>query len=286
MTRAPHTKTPNTARLLLVVAFMAEARGLIAHYQLKRVATPGPFPVYCNQEQVTLIISGSGSTQAAVATTYGIMHGNQAPQLFCCNVGIAGGHDPIGSVFRINRIDADTERHFPFLHKGVRLSSRGLHTLNQPSKDYQPDTLFDMEGAGFFHAASRFVTIEQIGLIKVVSDNPETPHDTQNKTQLTHTIESAMPTITSYCDHLLQLSAEEARHLPVTSELFAQFTSQWHFSTYQRHQLKQLLHRWHILAPETCLATLTQHCRDSRAVVSALTQGLSKLRPTWNTVCK
>jgi hypothetical protein len=88
------------------------------------------------------------------------------------NIGICGGEAKIGHAVLINRIvDMDTDREFfPDIIVKHPFIEGTLKTFSKPvTQDLSG--FCDMEGSGFFQAASKFLSPDRIQLIKVVSDN-------------------------------------------------------------------------------------------------------------------
>ena len=105
-------------KLLIVSALECESKPVRKHYNLQRLADKGPFRYYsCANKQIFLINSGVGSLAAASATSWAIGKINAPEQLFCLNIGIAGGLHPLGSLFGIDKITehASGTNHYPGL---------------------------------------------------------------------------------------------------------------------------------------------------------------------------
>ena len=102
-----------------VIAHKAEASAILQHWKLKKNNETNPYPVYQNNG-VKLIISGSGKTQSAAATSWlaATQSNLQRQNSIWLNVGIAGHQSlPLGSTIIANKLlDTATERSwFPTL---------------------------------------------------------------------------------------------------------------------------------------------------------------------------
>lgn len=171
--------------LLIVTALMIEAAPLINHFDLKRDMSAHAFPVYHN-DAVTLIISGVGKVRSAMATTW-LTANVKADEdsLILVNIGFCGTSRqacPVGQLVLAAKVtDMDTGRdYYPDIRKDNTLPvitlcchSRPV-TINQTAAALtDEDAWCDMESAGFMEAAARFLSAEQILILKVVSDHLE-----------------------------------------------------------------------------------------------------------------
>jgi nucleoside phosphorylase len=159
--------------ILIVVALKVEAKSIIDFYDLKRV-DDNSFEIYQNSKQA-LIISGVGKFNATVATTYIISKFSNIKKII--NFGICGARKydniNIGDIFLVHKIsDYETKRDFfPNILLKHNLIETDLTTFNNPVNNEDFDTkLADMEAFGFFFASLRFLSIEKIIVIKIVSD--------------------------------------------------------------------------------------------------------------------
>ena len=146
----------------IVSAFYKEVAPIIKHYKLKKQNTP--FEVFKNNE-IIVIISGIGKLNSAIATTYLL---NNYKINFIINFGIAGSATKqIGELFLINKINSN-------LYPDILYSHNFNETYIECFDEIKTDgnlNLVDMESEGFFKAATKFLALENIFLIKIVSDN-------------------------------------------------------------------------------------------------------------------
>ncbi|HNE83813.1 MAG TPA: hypothetical protein PLG25_08045, partial [bacterium] len=145
-------------------------------WRLKKNIEHTAFEVFEN-ESVCLIVSGIGKIKSAAATTYLFTTG-QLHTLW--NIGICGSSDtsqPIGSIWRIHKItDVASGRDFyPDGSIRMTIGESALQTVDRPqeNKSLHPKdaSLYDMEASGFFSAATRFLSLDRIHVIKIVSDH-------------------------------------------------------------------------------------------------------------------
>ena len=146
----------------IVCAYLKEAKPLIKYFNLKK--SNNKFNIYEN-ENISLIISGQGKLNSAVATTYLLSTRNIQNII---NFGIAGSSEfKIGEIFLINKIN---DKYFPDILYSHPFSESEIICFDEvvSSGNYK---LVDMESEGFFKACVKFLKSHQIHLIKLVSDN-------------------------------------------------------------------------------------------------------------------
>ncbi|GAB4184440.1 MAG: hypothetical protein Tsb0015_00350 [Simkaniaceae bacterium] len=156
----------------IVAALPSEAKSLIEHFRLKQVIGDHPFGIWKN-ERIHLIVSGVGKISSSAATAY-LYKFLSRPADVWINFGIAGHpHLPIGQpVVPISIKDVAAEKTvYPILLTAPPCLTAPLHTVDKAEKTYRENVLYDMEGSGFFLAASKFLSLERISLFKIVSDN-------------------------------------------------------------------------------------------------------------------
>ena len=146
----------------IVCAYLKEAKPLIEYFGLKK--RNDKFLIYEN-EKITLIISGQGKLNSAIATTFLLSTRNISHII---NFGIAGSSEyKIGEIFLINKIN---DKYFPDILVSHKFKESEIICFDEvvTEGNYK---LVDMESEGFFKAAIKFLKSHQIHLIKVVSDN-------------------------------------------------------------------------------------------------------------------
>jgi hypothetical protein len=141
---------------------LKEAKLLIEWLGLKRINDK--FLIYEN-EKYSLIISNQGKLNSAIATTY-LLSTRDISNII--NFGIAGSSNyKIGEIFLINKINykfyPDILINHPFKESEIICVDEVITSGNYK--------LVDMESAGFFQAATKFLKAHNIFLIKIVSDN-------------------------------------------------------------------------------------------------------------------
>ena len=160
--------------IYITCALSAEARLFLDYYKLKQY-TSLPFKVY-ESESVKLIITGIGYTNALLATTALLAHFTPSKNDIFLNIGIAAAPTqyPLNSLVVAHKLLYNENTFYPdvlFSHNHEEADLRSVDL----AQSYTSDTLVDMEAYGVFQAASRFLHLQQISIIKIISDhfNPE-----------------------------------------------------------------------------------------------------------------
>jgi adenosylhomocysteine nucleosidase len=275
---------PNKAKLHLVVALPCEAKPLIQHYRLQKQAYSGNFDIYQNpQNTIQLIISGIGNINAAAATAFiYALYGMQTHACFL-NLGIAGSAlHQIGEMVLIGKIidEYQTRNFYPRYLFKTTLPQAMLISFLRPQTTYPENSVVDMEGVGFFQTAKQCVSQEQIHLLKIISDTPDSDLKAIHPQWVTELIQAKISYIDDVVDNLLKLSAQEAAVSP-PAPYYEDFLQQGHFTQYQQHQLKKLLRRWHNLFPEQSPLSIIDSKAHAKVVLNQLNTQLNTAEYYW-----
>lgn len=262
-----------TSMLNLVIALDCEAKPIIEHFHLKRQAEH-TLPVYTT-DNMQLIVAGVGKLNAAMATAYlaGMRNDNAA----WLNIGIAGHKShAIGTAYVAHKVmDHTTQQNwYPALTFKPAIATETVCSFESPVMDYHDDLLHDMEAAGFYQAASRFNSAEFVHCLKIVSDNAEQSTHKINKQMVSELVTAQIDAIADFISKLND-QLNEWHNISRTPAAYVELLQRWHFSTYQQHQLKQLVQRWTTLYPDAELLTaeLTS-LKSSREVLKYLQDSL------------
>lgn len=262
----------DTPLVNLHCALPCEARPLIEWYQLQKIHEARPFSVFSNQTKtIFCIVSGVGIIPTASAMSWLLASLGQPAHATCLNIGIAGAHNlPIGSLYFLHKIvHADTQKNFyPSLQCKGDLPSATCLTVTRPCETYPTDTLIDMEASAFFQTSTQFVTQAQVACVKIISDTQQTQTDHINKNFVIELVHAKRPALNALIEKLLAYSEKEKKiyyDIPLTP-----FTSHWHFTQYQRHQLHALLRRFHALHCAEDPYTLCQMQPNAKTVLTTL----------------
>ncbi|EMJ89651.1 phosphorylase [Leptospira meyeri] len=178
----------------LFFAVLSEAKPWITKLQAKPMSHSGKFRIF-QKENHYIIISGTGKLSMALAVSEfaHILPKPDRNQMKIWNLGIAGSANSefsLGDYFWIHKItDAATKRDFypDRVEKSVFTKETTLTTYDRPitknkasdqflslsQEELENTQLIDMEGSGFFEAASLYFPLENISLGKLVSDHLE-----------------------------------------------------------------------------------------------------------------
>ena len=166
--------------LYIIVALKAEAKLFIENYDLIK-SNDLIFPIYEN-DQTKLIISGIGSINSAIATTYLLTKYKISSSDRVLNIGMCGSKDKshIGKLFTIDKIIDKTTNQVYHLKKSK--NSLAISTYPKPLTDNSTlkTPLVDMESSGFYIACSKFIKKDNIMIKKIASDNLDKSIKTQD----------------------------------------------------------------------------------------------------------
>ena len=187
--------------IYVAAALTAEAKPLITYFKLKRDNEIKKYQVFKNEE-IILIITGSGMMQGAIGTTYLLSSLNIREEDIFVNLGICGAVKEIfqvGDIVLCNKItnNGNGKSFYPdmlFRHKFKEGTLESFFYVVDKSMESEiKGELVDMEGAGIYEAASLFFSQHQINIIKIVSDYLDTTGITAEK--VTHIVESGILSI-------------------------------------------------------------------------------------------
>lgn len=164
----------------IVTAYHAEAKPIIEYFGLKKVVKNSRFQVFAGEE-VALVESGPGVVASACATSFLLTEFETTDRDAVLNIGIAGAKNinlKKGDAILCHKIIYhDTKRAFyPDMIIRHDMKEGVLETFdfpvikgNFPEDSIEGDAV-DMEGAGFFEAASFFLPPHKVHCIKVIHD--------------------------------------------------------------------------------------------------------------------
>ena len=166
----------------IVTALPCEAKPLIKAYNLKKLNSDLKWNLYGNDENIRLILTGTGAVSAASAVSALLaLEGCSGDDRIvnigtCCAIG-RNAPKP-GEMYLINKItDGITGRDFyPDMLCESDIGEHALISAAEPVKagsvcDETDFMLYDMEAASVFQAAKYYLGPSKTAFIKLVSDN-------------------------------------------------------------------------------------------------------------------
>ena len=161
--------------LYIVTALYIEAKPLISLFNLKKDNTYTKFQVFSN-ENIKLIISGTGKIKSATALTYLISNKDIKENEYIINIGFIASlnnNSQLGDIVYISKIQnaySDTTFYPEIIYKHNFLE--GSLTTFDKIIDNKIENIeyIDMEAYGFFQTASIFFKKDKIIILKIVSD--------------------------------------------------------------------------------------------------------------------
>jgi hypothetical protein len=159
--------------IYVAVALDAEARPLIAHFQLEKSDALQPLSVY-RRSDLALIVAGVGKDSMAssvVALAKAIPPRENSVWL---NVGVAGhhSHEIGGAVLARRVVDADTGVGYTLSPPtDLHLDIGEVRTVTHVETHYASEAYYEMEAAAFCGQTADLTSPELIQVLKIVSDN-------------------------------------------------------------------------------------------------------------------
>ena len=160
--------------LYIVTALYIEAKSLISLFNLKKDNSYTKFQVFSN-EDVKLIISGTGRVKSATALTYLVSKEDIKKNDYIVNVGFVANNknSQLGDIVYVSKIknaysDFDFYPEMIYKHNFLEGSLTTFDSIVE--KKIENTEYIDMEAYGFFQTASIFFKKDKIMVLKIVSD--------------------------------------------------------------------------------------------------------------------
>ena len=160
--------------LYIVTALYIEAKPLISLFNLKKDNSYTKFQVFSN-EDVKLIISGTGKVKSATALTYLVSKEDIKKNDYIVNIGFVASNknSQLGDIVYVSKIQ-NAYSNFDFYPEMIykhNFLEGSLTTFDSiVEKKIENIEYIDMEAYGFFQTASIFFKKDKIMVLKIVSD--------------------------------------------------------------------------------------------------------------------
>ena len=194
--------------ILVVTALTAEARPLVAHFQLERVPELEPLSIFRGPD-LALAVSGVGKEAAAMAVDQlarVVPSGRPAAWL---NLGVAGHRQlEVGTAVMAQAVtDGNSGQVFRLSPPPeVHLEVGEVRTVTHVETQYDSDSLYDMEAAAFCQRAVTYTPAELVQVLKIVSDNRRTGTLCVSARQVQGLVEQNFPRIDRLISHLHRMA--------------------------------------------------------------------------------
>lgn len=253
----------------LFFALLSEAKPWIQKTKVTPLSHSGKFRIYRN-ESTSIIISGTGKMAMALAVSEfaSLLSKDERIQMKVWNLGIAGAKDTLGKIgdfFWVHKIkDYATDKDF-YPERIVSSSfpkETGLTTYDKPiakqqnenrfqvltKEEWESVSLVDMEGSGFFEAASLYFPLENIAIGKQISDYLEGTFCKED--QVKQMMESILDPLYEEWMTPLPWVKEDPFETQIWPELCNQLNS-LRLTETMRHDLKKSLRFFHLRFPSS-----------------------------------
>jgi hypothetical protein len=255
-----------------------EAKPLIKAWQLKKRSDANhPFTIYSDPARV-IVITGMGKVAMAGAIGYTMALFANPTMPIIVNLGIAGHrHFALGSPILAGKIiDSETNRGFyPQLPFATQYPTATIATHSHPQVQYLEDYVYDMEATGFYEIAVKFSSCELIQVVKVISDNAQSPISVITETAVESWVNSQLANIQKLIEQLTHL---RSLSLPGDIErIQQQLSEQFHLTVSHSIKLKALLHRWRLLKGDAELNWVDARPKNAKELLSWIEAELDRM---------
>lgn len=227
--------------LVIFCALDCEAKIFIDTLKLKKCKQISHYKIYQGTETL-LMITGAGEKAAslAVGLLKGLYPDIKGPFI---NFGIAGHKtEELGKIFVISEAKKD---YFPSIYlnpsKDPMIPFGKTKTFSLAQNSYEEKVLHEMECYSLIEALLTFYPIDQIHILKLISDNEKTPYQTINPESVYQLCKKQKQSIFSYIDNLPK------EIIDPTTALVNEYKMQFYLSESLSHELKRLLERAYAL---------------------------------------
>jgi hypothetical protein len=159
--------------IYVAVALAAEARPLVAHFQLEKADGLQPLAVF-RRSNMALIVAGVGK-EAMAAAVDGLAAAAVAEDTpVWLNIGVAGHRDhEIGTAVLASRVvEEETEAVHPLSPPAdLHLPLGEIRSVVHVETRFETPALYEMEAAAFCERTAALTSPELIQVLKIVSDN-------------------------------------------------------------------------------------------------------------------
>lgn len=183
----------------LVTALIAEAKPLIDSFELKRLQPIGPLPLY-HSSDIHLVVAGLGADSISNGVAYLAEMTPPGSKPVWLNFGICGhGTLDVGELIVIDTaVDQCGASRKLNSHSKTSLQHGPLTCVSQPQTVYQAQMAYDMESAGFLSSMISITTLDDVHILKIVSDNPENGIETINAKRVRNLVTAQLNQISEF----------------------------------------------------------------------------------------
>lgn len=191
-------------RLVIATALMSEAVPLVDFYRMKKMPRQAGFRLF-RADRIDLLVCGVGAQQMSQSlTAYLAFHGSDE-HVRWLNFGIAGAADySLGALIWANQVAQITIG----LPTGITHQLPvTVQSMGQPSTDYLPQVLFDMEAEAWLGCLAENLhqfSPQQLFCAKVISDNSARHSHTIDKQWVSGLIRERIKALALAIDGLLR----------------------------------------------------------------------------------
>jgi len=256
--------------LIISCALYLEAKPLIEHFNLKPSLNAKGYKIFKN-DSLKLIITGVGPTNAASAIGYVFGRYQDKISSFV-NIGIAGHKDlEIGTLVLADKISQKGRKSFyPQFSFECKNITKEVISIDEDENTYPEDALYEMESFSSYEVAAKFLPLELIHSLKIVSDNKGKEAGTIDEKEVSSLIEKNLSGI-EYI--LFEIEKIAVNFSNLQNKDASSFFDNFHFTATERYQLKMILSKLKTLSPDEIKAEQFKG-KSSQEIISKLKEKL------------
>jgi len=178
--------------LNIITAFEAEAVPFIEGFSLRHESISSQHSIFTGAE-IRLGVSGMGYKNSYGMTNYFLSKSGSAPTNWL-NFGIAGSAgSEIGDLVLAQTVTHQTSNRTWNLddHNQIALARINVCSVVAPQKIFPDNDVYDMEAAGMVSALAEHKMLNNVFVVKLISDGPDNPVNNLSKKNIRHLIQSA-----------------------------------------------------------------------------------------------
>ncbi len=227
-------------RIIFVTALKCEADSIIKYYKLKKLLNITEYQIFSDKKQnIFLAISGIKGINAS--SLIGFLAGKTILTKYSVliNYGIAGSCSfAVGDFIEIHKISHKSfKQSFYPLSSKISCQKAALQTIDKEQQEYKE--IMDMEAYYIFATSLKYISLENIYIFKIISDNKESDLKEVNQSFVENLIEKNLQKLIKTKEKLQALS-ERLYKIEFYPEEFYQRNND-NLSFFEKNKLKKEL---------------------------------------------
>ena len=258
-------------RICRVVSSIHEAKNFIVFFKMRIKKEFPLFPIYCDKlKHNWLVISGCGKKSISSSIVYLHNCSQSKSNAIWINYGVGFKKEKVSNIYFIDEIIEQEykDKVYPSTIDTGLFKRSSICTVK--NYRYNLSIFQDMDCYQFFKTASKIASYEFIIIIKI-SVNKE---KLNNKEVVQKLVKKHFDDILKFENTFKKLSKLISLNLKYPKSYF-ELNSLFHFTTYQKHQLKTLLKKWYNINSQNIMEKISDK-RNADYVIKFLRKETEK----------